>query len=268
MQKLINIFILLLTLLIVRALKHTGNLVPEVFNDVNEERARRIKPELLRHYNGNNNDDDDDNDVEERFKEKPEVLRHYNANNNDDDDDNDVEERYKSGARPEAFFADSETILDERRNEDNVDDKFFELLARANKDANRRANKDADRRVIYEDDDDKDFFELDARTVKNTGPVITLQNRAAMNIRLRVFYTDANCIPDMAESGLLWAGQTKSVTLPGDSKNMRVTVQKDIFVNMWRSAYSANFTGTSLCIKITGVTLSSTAKQCDSKKKT
>lgn len=95
-----------------------------------------------------------------------------------------------------------------------------------------------------------------------SGPTITLQNRALMNTRLRVLYTDENSVPFLAESGLLWVGQTKSVTLPIGAKNIKIIVQKDLFAENWRVAYSGTLDGVSKCIRITGVTLHSTIKPC------
>jgi hypothetical protein len=96
----------------------------------------------------------------------------------------------------------------------------------------------------------------------NTGPVITLQNRAAMNTRLRVLYTDTNGIPSIVESGRLWGGQTKSVTLPSNAQNIKIIVEKDIFFEHWRVAYEGTLTNGDQCLRIVGVTLISKIHSC------
>lgn len=100
------------------------------------------------------------------------------------------------------------------------------------------------------------------RSFQHIGPVITLQNRALMNTRLRVLFTDENCTPFLAETASLWVGQTKSVTLPANAKNIKVIVQKDILAGSWRVAYTGSLTDMSKCIRITGITLSSHVKPC------
>jgi hypothetical protein len=94
------------------------------------------------------------------------------------------------------------------------------------------------------------------------GPTITLQNRATMNTRLRVLYTDENFLPSVAATGRLSVGQTKSVTLPVSAKNIKIIVQKDLFSENWHVAYSGTLDEPSKCIRITGRTLFSTIKQC------
>ena len=92
--------------------------------------------------------------------------------------------------------------------------------------------------------------------------MITLQNRALMNTRLRVLYTDANCSPFIAETGRIMITQTKSVTLPSFAKNIKIIAEKDMFAENWRTVYSGSLTDASQCIRITGVTFKSTIKPC------
>jgi hypothetical protein len=92
--------------------------------------------------------------------------------------------------------------------------------------------------------------------------VITLQNGAAMNTRLRVLYTDENGNPSIAETGRLWAGQKKSVQLPLNAKNINIIVEKDIFFENWRVAYKGTLTTNNQCIRIVGVTLFSKIHPC------
>lgn len=94
------------------------------------------------------------------------------------------------------------------------------------------------------------------------GMEITLQNRAAMNTRLRVLYTDSNGNPAIAETGRLWAGQTKSIKLPAGAQHITVIVEKDIFMESWRVAYRGSLTNTNQCIRIVGVTLISKIHPC------
>jgi hypothetical protein len=101
------------------------------------------------------------------------------------------------------------------------------------------------------------------RVLNHLGIEITLQNRAAMNTRLRVLYTDANGNPSMAETGRLWAGQTKSVKLPFGAKNINVFVEKDLFFEHWRVAYKGTLTNENQCIRIIGVTLFSKIHSCN-----
>lgn len=96
----------------------------------------------------------------------------------------------------------------------------------------------------------------------NSGPVITLQNRAVMNTRLRVLYTDASGNPLIAETGRLVAGQTKSVTLPTGAQHIKVVVEKDLFLEHWRVAYNGTLTNGNQCIRIVGVTLFSKIHPC------
>jgi len=84
-----------------------------------------------------------------------------------------------------------------------------------------------------------------------------------MNTRLRVLYTDANGSPSIAETGRLWAGQTKSVTLPSDAKKIKIIVEKDIFFENWRVAYQGTLTNGNQCIRIVGVTLISRIHSCE-----
>lgn len=95
------------------------------------------------------------------------------------------------------------------------------------------------------------------------GPIITLQNRALMNTRLRVLFTDDNCSPFLAESETLWAFQTKSVQLPTSAKNVKIIVEKDLIAGTWRVAYNGTLSDVNKCIRITGTTLSSTTKACE-----
>jgi hypothetical protein len=85
-----------------------------------------------------------------------------------------------------------------------------------------------------------------------------------MNTRLRVLYTDANNSPFIAETGTLWALQTKSVTLPASAKNIKIIVEKDLFSGNWRVAYNGTLpaNASSQCLRITGVTVSSRIKSC------
>ena len=83
-----------------------------------------------------------------------------------------------------------------------------------------------------------------------------------MNTRLRVLYTDENCSPFLAESGLLWFLQSKSVTLPTNARNVKIIVEKDLFAENWRVAYNGTLSDVNKCIRITGTTFSSTVKPC------
>ncbi|CAF1348443.1 unnamed protein product [Adineta steineri] len=121
---------------------------------------------------------------------------------------------------------------------------------------------ESDRRIF---DNDEQYMEVRATTgtnETNTGPEITLQNRAAMNTRLRVLYTDANGTPAIAETGRLWTGQTKSVKLPVGSKNINIIVEKDLFFETWRVAYKGTLTNENQCVRIVGVTLFSKIHPC------
>lgn len=111
-------------------------------------------------------------------------------------------------------------------------------------------------------DDQEQYMELRATNDTNTGVEITLQNRAAMNTRLRVLYTDANGNPGLAESGRLWGGQTKSVRLPAGAQHVKIIVEKDLFFETWRVAYEETLTKTNHCIRIVGVTLISRIHSC------
>ena len=118
------------------------------------------------------------------------------------------------------------------------------------------------KQVIQASDFSKIFRILKKTCSRCLGPMITLQNRALMNTRLRVLYTDENCSPFLAETGSLWAFQTKSVTLPTNAKNIKIIVQKDLFAETWRVAYNGTLSEVNKCIRITGVTFSSKIKPC------
>jgi hypothetical protein len=105
-------------------------------------------------------------------------------------------------------------------------------------------------------------YSLNQYIFYHSGPEITLQNRAAMNTRLRVLYTDANGNPGIAETGRLWVGQTKSVKLPAGAKNINILVEKDIFFENWHEAYKGTLTTDNQCIRIVGVTLISKIHPC------
>lgn len=92
--------------------------------------------------------------------------------------------------------------------------------------------------------------------------VITLQNRAAMDARLQVLYTNANCEPFLAQSSTLLTSETTSVTLPTGSLNVKVIVQKDLIASNWRDAYTTKLNTTTLCLRITGVTVASNVEAC------
>ncbi|CAF3418319.1 unnamed protein product [Rotaria sp. Silwood2] len=84
-----------------------------------------------------------------------------------------------------------------------------------------------------------------------------------MNTRLRALYTDSLCQPYLVESDTLWTHQTKSVSLPLTARNIKVVVQKDIVFGNWRDAYTFSMNTTKLCLRITGVTLSSKIQPCE-----
>ena len=92
--------------------------------------------------------------------------------------------------------------------------------------------------------------------------MITLENRALMNTRLRVLYADGACVPFLAETDRVLFTRTEKVTLPADAKNVKITVEKEVFVNVWRSVYNGTLNGQSSCIRITGITLKSGVSQC------
>lgn len=94
------------------------------------------------------------------------------------------------------------------------------------------------------------------------GVEITLQNRAVMNTRLRVLYTDAKGNPAIAETGRLWSGQTKSVKIPAGAQHITIIVEKDIFFESWRVAYKGSLSNSNQCIRIVGVTLISKIHPC------
>ncbi|CAF4516813.1 unnamed protein product, partial [Rotaria sp. Silwood1] len=119
-----------------------------------------------------------------------------------------------------------------------------------------------------EADNDENEQDLEARASSNsqtntTGIVITLQNHAAMDTRLSVLYTDPQCQPYLVQSDTLLTHQTKSVTLPSNAQNIKVTVQKDMFANNWRDAHTFSMNGTRLCVRIVGVTVSSKLRPCE-----
>ena len=95
-----------------------------------------------------------------------------------------------------------------------------------------------------------------------TGSTITLQNRAVMNTRLRVLYTDAACNPFLLETGRLFVGQSKSVTVPADAKSIKIIVEKDLILETWRVAYNGTLTSGDRCIRIVGVTFASKIHPC------
>jgi hypothetical protein len=106
------------------------------------------------------------------------------------------------------------------------------------------------------------FYSPNQHLLPFTGSVITLQNRAAMNTRLRVLYVDANGTPAIAETGRLWGGQTKSVTLPSGAQSINIIVEKDLFFENWHVAYKGTLTTENQCIRIVGVTLISRIQPC------
>ena len=100
-------------------------------------------------------------------------------------------------------------------------------------------------------------------TLLTAGSVVTLQNRAAMNTRLRVLFTDANGNPSILESGRLLLGQTKSVHLPANVQHVRILIEKDIFFEHWRVAYNGTLTSGNQCLRIVGVTFHSKIRSCN-----
>lgn len=83
-----------------------------------------------------------------------------------------------------------------------------------------------------------------------------------MNTRLRVLYTDKDGRPAIAETGRLWASQTKSVHLPAGATNINIIVEKDLFFETWREAYRGTLTNGNQCLRIVGVTLISKIHPC------
>lgn len=83
-----------------------------------------------------------------------------------------------------------------------------------------------------------------------------------MNTRLRVIYIDAKGNPGIAETGRLWAGQTKSVKVPTDATRIKIIIEKDLFFETWRVAYEGTLTTSNQCIRIVGVTFSSKIHSC------
>jgi hypothetical protein len=94
------------------------------------------------------------------------------------------------------------------------------------------------------------------------GSMVTLQNRAAVNTRLRVLYIDASNNPFLAETGRLFAGQTKSVVLPFDAEHVRIVVEKDIFFETWRVVYNGTLDVGDRCLRIVGITLYTKIHAC------
>ena len=84
-----------------------------------------------------------------------------------------------------------------------------------------------------------------------------------MTTRIRALYTDADCIPYALESDTLWASQTKSLALPVDAQHIKVSIDKEVFIGSWVTVYNATLTGGNKCLRITGVTMSSTIKECE-----
>ena len=83
-----------------------------------------------------------------------------------------------------------------------------------------------------------------------------------MNTRLRVLYSDAACNPFLLETGRLFVGQSKSVTVPADAKNIKIIVEKDLIFETWRVAYTGTLSNGNQCIRIVGVTFSSKIHPC------
>ncbi|CAF4469677.1 unnamed protein product, partial [Rotaria sp. Silwood2] len=129
------------------------------------------------------------------------------------------------------------------------------------------------RRIFLKDIEDevnakhsKDHLDSRREWVIITNPdgiIITLQNRAAMNTRLQVLYTYPDCEPFLMQSGTIMTHQTKSVTLPSYAQNIKVTVQKDMFANNWRDVDTVSMNGTTLCLRVVGVTVSSNIRPCE-----
>lgn len=94
------------------------------------------------------------------------------------------------------------------------------------------------------------------------GRVVTLQNRAAMNTRLRVLFTDSTGNPSILETGRVLLGQSKSVTLPTNAQHVRIIVEKDMFFEHWRLAYNGTLSNGNQCLRITGVTFRSKIHPC------
>ncbi|CAF0970711.1 unnamed protein product [Adineta ricciae] len=135
-------------------------------------------------------------------------------------------------------------------------------LLEADDEAEFQVRHRSDRRMS-DDDEKEQYMEIRASVGSNdTNTEITLQNRAAMNTRLRVLYTDKDGRPAIAETGRLWAGQTKSVQLPAGATNINIIVEKDIFFETWRQAYKGTLTNGNQCIRIVGVTLFSKIHPC------
>ncbi|CAF4141657.1 unnamed protein product [Rotaria sordida] len=117
-----------------------------------------------------------------------------------------------------------------------------------------------------DEDENQDDLELRAASkspTNNSEIVITLQNRAAMNTRLRVLYTDPACQPYLVETRSIMTHQTKSVVIPSNSRNIKVTVQKDMIASNWRDVGTVSMNNaTSLCLRVVGVTVSSKLRPC------
>ena len=93
--------------------------------------------------------------------------------------------------------------------------------------------------------------------------MITLENSAWMTTRLRVLYTDDKCSPFLAETGRIWTKQTEKLTLPANALHVKISVEKEIFVDQWREVYNGTLEGQSQCIRITGLTFTSSVEKCE-----
>ncbi|UJR14112.1 hypothetical protein I4U23_001108 [Adineta vaga] len=149
---------------------------------------------------------------------------------------------------------------------DDDNEREFDLRHRNQQNENDEESDETDfDRRISDNDDGEQYMEIRATVGSNetnTGSEITLQNRAAMNTRLRVLYTDKDGRPAIAETGRLWTGQTKSVQLLVGATNINVIVEKDLFFETWREAYKGTLTNSNQCIRIVGVTLFSKIHPC------
>ena len=84
-----------------------------------------------------------------------------------------------------------------------------------------------------------------------------------MDTRLRILYADGQCVPFLVETDRILFTQTKEVTLPADARNVKVIVEKEVFINVWQTAYNGTLNGQNTCIRITGVTLKSGISECE-----
>lgn len=105
---------------------------------------------------------------------------------------------------------------------------------------------------------------IDSQTKSISERVITLQNRAAMSVRLRVLYTDENDIPFLLETGRLFTTKTKSVSVPSSAKHVTIIVDKEVFIDTWHNAYQGLLDSNLVdpCIRIIGTTFKSKVKLC------